>query len=163
VLPDTRPQSAPAPARANAKPIAVAVSFPGEHRDFVEHVVYALRNSGVKRDEVFYDRFREAEMSRPNLDLYLLDIYAKQSELVVVFLGGDYARKEWCRGLEWRAVRELIKTMNEHMVMPVRLDEAEVPGLLSIDGYTSAANRDPEQIASLIMQRLKANRKREEA
>ena len=38
--------------------------------------------------EVFYDRFHEAELARPNLDVYLQEIYHDRSRLVVVFLAG---------------------------------------------------------------------------
>jgi len=75
----------------------------------------------------------------------------------VVFLSEDYDKKEW-PGLEWRAVRELIKTKAGYAVMPVRFDDTHIPGLLSIDGYISTKRREPEQIADLILERLRANR-----
>jgi hypothetical protein len=41
---------------------------------------------------------------------------------VVVVLCADYERKEWC-GLEWRAVRDLIKRRQEQRVMLLLADE----------------------------------------
>lgn len=41
--------------------------------------------------------------------------------------------------------------------MLVRLDDAEVSGIFSIDGYVSAAGRTPEDVAVLIKDRLEAN------
>lgn len=157
VLPDTQ-QARPGPAKTGSKRFAVAFSYAGEQRDYVKQVVYATREVGnLARSNVFYDRFYQSELSRPDLDVYLLDIYGKQSELLVVFLSAKYEEKQWT-GLESRVVRQLIKTKDSHAVMLVRFDETDIPGLLSIDGYIDARNRDPEQIADLIIERLQKNR-----
>jgi hypothetical protein len=154
-------QVAPAPAKAGGKRFAVAFSFQGTHRDYVKRVAYTVRrNSTLNRDEIFYDEFHPAELSRPNLDAYLLDVYGEQSELVVVFLGTGYDTNEWTGGVEWRAVRELIKKIEGERVMPVRFDSAPIEGLLSIDGYLSAERREPEEVADLILDRLQVNRRR---
>lgn len=76
----------------------VALSFPGERRPFVAAVADNLKLT-LGNDAVFYDSDYVAELARPNLDLLLQRIYHDNSDLIVVFLGGDYAAKEWC-GLE---------------------------------------------------------------
>ena len=120
----------------------------------------ALREVGtLARRSIFYHKNFEAELSRPDLDIYLQDIYGKQSELVVVFLSANYEKKQWT-GLEWRALRELIKQREGYAVMPIRFDETHIPGQFSTDGYSSAAGRDPEEIADLILDRLLLNRER---
>jgi hypothetical protein len=156
------PQVAPAPANTSGKRFAVAFSFQGIHRDYVKRVAYAVRRNStdLDRGQIFYDQFHPAELSRPNLDVYLLDVYGKQSELVVVFLGAGYDTNEWCGGVEWRAIRELIKKGEGGLVMPVRFDSAPIEGLLSIDGYLSAERREPEEVADLVLERLQLNRGR---
>ena len=130
----------------------IALSFPGEHRSFVEQVASKLAHE-VGRYQVLYDRYYEAEFARPDLDTYLQRLYHDESELIAVFLCADYERKEWC-GLEWRAVRDLIKKRKASTVMPLRFDNTEIPGLFSIDGYVWIDKRTPEQIADLILQRM---------
>jgi hypothetical protein len=156
----------PAPA-PRAKRFSVALSFSGLDRKYVEKVLARLRES-LDRSEVFYDRYYPHETIRPNLDSYLLDIYNKQSELVVVFLSAAYDKADWC-GLEWRAVRDLIKTRADYAVMPIRLDDTPIEGLLSIDGYYQARGkdaqgkdfeRDPELVGDLIVARLALNREK---
>lgn len=49
---------------------------------------------------MLYDRYHEAEFARPDLDVYLPNLYATESELIVIFLCPDYAKKRWCK-LEW--------------------------------------------------------------
>lgn len=142
--------------RPTAKPpkrFRVALSFPGEHRDFVAQVAVSLAEN-LGRTAVLYDAWYEAEFARPNLDTYLQAIYHDESDLIAVFLCADYARKDWC-GLEWRALRDLIKGRRGESVMPLRLDDTEITGLFSIDGYCWIGNRSPAQIAGLILERLR--------
>ena len=89
------------------KRFEIALSFPGEYRDFVKAVADKLSGE-VGRERVFYDAYYEAELARPNMDTYLQKLYHDQTELIVVFLCAEYEQKEWC-GLEWRAVRDLLR------------------------------------------------------
>jgi len=151
--PETGTKAVPTDSRRTSeRRFAVALSFPGEHRRFVARIAKAV-SARIGRDCVFYDKYYEAELSRPDLDEYLRSVYSDQSELLVVFFCRDYELKDWC-GVEWRVVRDLIKRKRGHEVMPIRLDDGEAGGFLSIDGYASAVGRQPEEIASLIIDRL---------
>src|SRR5215831_11403878 len=130
----------------------VALSFAGEHRSFVEGVADHLsRNLGQNR--VFYDRYYEAELARPNLDTYLTHIYREDADLIAIFLCANYAQKDWC-GLEWRVIRDVLKQKRDSEIMPFKFDDVIVEGLLSIDGYIDIAHRTPEEVAGLILQRI---------
>jgi hypothetical protein len=135
----------------------VALSFPGEHRQVVDKVAKALRE--VFREHLFYDLDHEAELAGPNLDLKLQRIYREDSDLVVVFVCGKYNEKEWC-GIEWRAVRDLMKAKKrpDEDVMFLKLDDGDVEGLLSIDGYIDIVKKKPQDIANLILRRWSASR-----
>jgi len=142
-------------AEREQKRFKVALSFPGERRQFVQEVAVALIMEFGK-DKVFYDKNFEAELARPDLDTYLQEIYHDNSELIVVFLCAQYDKKEWC-GLEWRAIRDLIKKRNASDVMPIRFDSTHIPGLFSIDGYVSVDDRRPKEIAARIIERYRFN------
>lgn len=138
---------------------AIALSFPGERRDFVERVASYLAGQ-VGRDRVLYDKYHEAEFAQPDLDVYLPNLYSTKSELIVIFLCAAYAKKRWCK-LEWRSIRQLISTSESQRIMFISFDEiGAVPelGILSGDGYASIGSRSPDEIAALILQRLEVNR-----
>ena len=136
----------------NAKRFQVALSFAGEHRNFVAGVAEQLsRNLGQNR--VFYDRYYEAELARPNLDTYLIDLYREHTGLIAIFLCSNYTQKEWC-GLEWRVVRDVLKSKRDSEIMTFKFDDVFIEGLLSIDGYIDIDNRTPEEVAYLILQRI---------
>jgi len=141
--------------RANRKSklrFEVALSFPGEARALVEQVAERL-SLKIGKDKVFYDKFYKAELARPNLDIYLHNIYHEQSKVIAIFLGADYERKEWC-GLEWRAIRDLIKKRRDESIMLFRLDDTDISGLFSIDGYIDTRDLSANEIAELIFKRI---------
>ena len=140
---------------ASTKRFKIALSFPGERREYVSRVAEELARR-LGQDHVFYDNNFMAELARPDLDSYLQEIYHDESELIVVFLCADYDRKEWC-GLEWRAIRDLIKKRQASDIMPFRFDRTEIEGLFSIDGYIDAGQHTPTEAAELILERYELN------
>lgn len=130
----------------------VAMSFPGERRQYVSATVAALRPQ-LPPDSIFYDHDYQAQLAKPNLDVVLQDIYRNKTDLVVIFLCAEYAEKQWC-GLEWRAIRDLIKHKRDDQIMFVRFDDTAVEGVHSLDGYVDAMACSPERLAEFILQRI---------
>jgi serine protease AprX len=149
---------APGMVAEGGKRFVFGISYPGTHRKLISDVVYKLRPTAkLKREQILFDLFHEAEFARPDLGKYLPRLYETQCELVVVFLGGDYRKSKWC-GLEWEVIREVIKRGGGDNIMPLRLDLEDIPGLQWTDGYMDVSDRDPEEIAAKILERLELNR-----
>jgi hypothetical protein len=136
----------------------VALSFPGEHRTFVEAVAARL-SAVLGKEHVLYDKYYEAEFARLNLNVYLPKLYRTQSELIVVFLCPEYEQKQWCK-LEWRHIGNLIATIDESRIMLLRYgyegDFSDL-GILPGDGTIDFKGRSPEDIADKIIERFKIN------
>ena len=132
----------------------VGLSFPGERREYVRSVAESLA-AALGRENVLYDKYLEAELARPDLDLYLGALYREDTELLVPFLCADYQQKKWC-GLEWRQIRDLRFQWGGDRIMPFRFDDASIPGILSIDGHVMVGDREPHEVAALILQRLRS-------
>jgi hypothetical protein len=130
----------------------LASPFPGEVRKRVAAIARHLADA-LGRNRLLYDKFHEAEFARPNLDVYLQSLYHNEVTLNVVFLCEAYARKEWC-GLEWRAIRDLIKRRRSE-IMFLRLDDGDVACVFSIDGYVDIRERGDDEASALIMERLR--------
>ncbi|URW75919.1 TIR domain-containing protein [Sphingomonas donggukensis] len=129
----------------------VALSFPGESRPYVQQVAAALERL-IGPDRYFYDHNYVAQLARPSLDTFLQAIYRDRSKLIVVFLGSDYERKEWC-GIEFRAIREVLNGRAAERIMYVRMDDGAVEGVLGHDGFVDARRFSPEQLARFIHER----------
>jgi hypothetical protein len=129
----------------------VALSFSGADRSYVSRVADKLIEV-LGRERVFYDANFKGELARPNLDTYLEDIYANQSNLCAVFLSASYADREWC-GIEWRVMRDILKQKKDEEIMYFKSDDTKIEGILSIDGYVDTRGEDPSAIADMILQR----------
>jgi replicative DNA helicase len=134
---------------------AVGFSYAGENRALVAPLAEELaRRCG--RERVLFDRFHEAELARPDLDVYLPRLYRDETELIVVLLSPDYPNKRWC-GLEWRWIRQLIVTHAQERIMLLRVgdpgDLSEL-GILSGDGYLDVSARAAAEISALILERM---------
>jgi hypothetical protein len=130
----------------------VALSFPGEARPLVERVAEELERR-IGPNAYFYDENYVSQLARPSLDTLLEDLYRNRAKLVVVFLSGDYQRKDWC-GIEFRAVRDILKGREHSRIMYVRVDDSPVEGVLGTDGYLDARRFPPAEIARFIEERV---------
>jgi hypothetical protein len=130
----------------------VALSFSGEYRDYVKQVANELERV-LGKDSYFFDENYKAQLAMPSMDLLLQNIYSKQSDLIVVFFGNSYQKKEWC-GIEFSAIRELILHKQKNRIMYIKMDEGKVAGILNIDGYIDARTTTSTEIASCIKERL---------
>lgn len=129
----------------------VGLSFPGEARKLVDQVARELE-ARIGPDAYFYDNNYVSQLARPSLDTLLQDIYLNRCKLIVVFIGDDYQRKDWC-GVEFRAIREILKVRDDQRIMFVRLDDGAVDGVFSTDGYVDARRFSPAEIARFIEER----------
>jgi hypothetical protein len=140
----------------SARRFRVALTFPGELRARVGRIATILA-SAIPKKQIFYDKWYEAELAKPNLDLHLQSIYGNDSDLLVVFLSEDYDKKDWPR-LEFRPIRDIIKRrQRDDDIMFIRAENAEVGGVFSIDGYISLNEKSDAEIAALIVERLQAS------
>lgn len=130
----------------------VALSFPGEIRDDVKKVADAVQKT-LGKGAIFYDNYFQAQLARPNLDPFLQNIYKDRAKLIVVCISKDYAKKEWC-GIEFRAVKEILKRKADKQIMYLRYDDAEIDGVLSIDGYIPMDQLTTEEVVPMILERV---------
>jgi hypothetical protein len=133
----------------------VALSYAGEDRPRVGPLAEALADTWG-RQRVLYDKFHDAEFARPNLDVYLPQLYRDQADLIVVVLSPDYPRKVWC-GLELRWIRQLILEGDAGRIMLLALgDPGDLSqlGILRGDGTLNIAALSPAATAARVNERL---------
>jgi hypothetical protein len=129
----------------------VALSFPGEIRPLVEEIALELERR-IGPNSYFYDNNYVSQLARPSIDVLLQDIYRNRSKLVVVFLSGDYQRKDWC-GVEFRAIKEIIMERDHKRIMFIRTDDGMVDGVFKTDGYVDAKRFSAAELAGFIHER----------
>ena len=143
---------------ANPRRFAIGLSFPGEHRDYVERIARALlpafggEEAGKAR--VFYDDWHKGKIIGYASNRKLEKIYAEDVDLVVPFYCQDYSKKNWC-GVELRAIEALLFDQQYDRVLPFRFDMVDIPSSFKTDIFLVVSSCPPEEIAQLILERYK--------
>lgn len=132
----------------------VAVSFAGESRDYVLSVVRGLDTDSVS---VFYDEDHKAEMWGENLVDFFTNLYQHRARYVVMFVSAAYAEKMWTN-LERQSAMARAITERGPYVLPVRLDDTALPGLLPTVAYLDARVEGTQGIIDAIHKKLGAER-----
>ncbi len=128
----------------------VALSFAGEDRDRAEDIACALEAHGVT---VFYDAFEKAELWGKDLPTFLADVYSNRARYCIMLLSQHYASKAYPTHERKAALARALSQQQEY-VLPVRLDDTEVPGILSTVGRLDAGEESVGEIVECVLQKL---------
>ena len=145
----TRARNAPSPALPDH--FEVALSFAGSDRHLADELAQHLASHSV---EVFYDNFFPEQLWGKDLVAFFDDVYRKRSKYCVMFVSAAYAEREWTN-LERRSAqaRALSEKGNDY-ILPIRVDDTDLPGLPPTVGYLSLATYSVEDIAGMLLHRL---------
>lgn len=125
----------------------VALSFAGEDRAIARELALYLKARDVL---VFYDDDAQAELLGEHLTEYLVELYRRRASYCVVLVSEHYVRKRWTRH-EWRAAQtRAFEEFDRAYILPIRLDETELPGLLPTMGYLSLTEKSLSTIGDAI-------------
>jgi len=129
----------------------VAISFAGEDRPIAQQLAESLRAKNVT---VFYDRFEQADLWGKNLYDHLSMIYKDSARYCVMLLSEHYARKSWTN-LERQNAQARAFEENREYILPIKIDDTEIPGLPSTIGYMDARSYSMDEIVSALMNKLR--------
>jgi hypothetical protein len=107
---------------------------------------------------VFYDAYEQASLWGKNLYPHLSDVYQHKAGYCVVFLSRFYRDKLWTKH-ELQSAQARAFSENREYILPVRLDDTEVPGILSTVGYIDMRNTTVENLFLLISEKLRDSRR----
>ena len=128
----------------------VALSFAGEDRQYAEALASLLKSD---KYSVFYDEYEQATLWGKNIYEHLSSIYKDKARYCVMFLSQHYAQKLWPnherRSAQARAFEE-----NQEYILPIRLDDTEIPGVLSTVGYLDLRSMSIEEIYKILVNKL---------
>jgi hypothetical protein len=128
----------------------VALSFAGEDREIVEKFAILLR---AKNIEVFYDEYEAADMWGKDLVDHLVNIYSRKARYCVMFISKHYPLKKWTKVERMAAQERAFRDANEY-ILPIRLDDTQVPGITETTGYRDLRQHSIESIVNLLEQKI---------
>lgn len=128
----------------------VALTFAGEDRAYVGEVAAILRSRGVL---VFYDEFVRAQMWGTDLYDFFDLVFQKQARFAVMFVSENYVGKEWPNH-ERKCAQARALVQSSPYILPVRLDDSELPGLRPTVAYEDGRLNSPSELAEVIIEKL---------
>jgi GTPase SAR1 family protein len=130
----------------------VVLSFAGEDRTYAEKLAKLLKERAIS---VFYDLYEQADLWGKDLYQHLQSVYRDKAQYCVIFLSQAYAQKLWTRHELKQAQARAFREHKEY-ILPVRIDNTEIPGINETIGYIDLNSTLVEEIAKLLVEKLSA-------
>lgn len=129
----------------------VALSFAGEDRSYVEKIYMLLKERQIR---VFYDNDKRSQLWGEDLPELLDQIYRKDTKFCIVFCSQNYPKKKWTilESKSYKAAQ--IETGRYDYILPLVMDDTEIPGILKTQGYLDARKLSPEEIVDAFIIKL---------
>ena len=128
----------------------VALSFAGEDRQHADALAELLGNKGYT---VFYDLYEQAQLWGKDLYTQLSAIYKDKARYCVMFLSEHYACKLWTNHERASAQARAFEEKEEY-ILPVRLDDTEIPGILRTLGYLDLRSGSIDKVYQALVEKL---------
>ena len=128
----------------------VALSFAGEDRKHAKELADLLKTNGYS---CFYDENELANLWGKNLYDYLSLVYKDRARYCVMFLSKHYERKLWTNHERQNAQARAFKENREY-ILPVRLDDTEIPGIPPTIGYLDLREISIEKVYEALDKKL---------
>lgn len=141
-LPTTNVQNRP---RTSNYPIDVAISYAGEDRVVAKRLTKALEATGLK---VFFDEFIPEKLFGAELFEKLADIFENKARFCMPILSVHYTAKVWTRH-ELRSAFARVLVSDDEYLLPVRLDDTDVPGIRGNTGYLDLRSTTIDRVVAI--------------
>ncbi|MFD4643519.1 toll/interleukin-1 receptor domain-containing protein [Lentzea sp. NPDC058436] len=132
----------------------VAPSFAEQDRDRVLPIVRRLEELGVA---VYYDDDQVVARWGTDLVEHIAETLTHKVRYVLMFASRNYVDRGLVRHQRRTAQARALVQQNEFL-LPIRIDDTEVPGLLPSIGYLDLRKHDNEVIAQSVVQKLAQHR-----
>jgi len=128
----------------------VALSFAHDDREHARHLAELLGTAGAR---VFFDENEQGFLLGKDLFVTLYEIYCERSRYCVMLVSHSYASRMWTIHERRAAQERTLRERGAEYILPVRIDDARLPGLPGTVGYISITD-GISQVARVIASKL---------
>jgi len=132
------------------KPSKSHFRFAATEWAYARELATAPRSAGVN---VFYHDFYTEKLWGKDLVVFFDDVYRKRSRFCAI-ISKEYAERMWTNHERRSAQARALEEKGNEYILPVRIDETELPGMPPATGYVSTAQYSIEQIAGMVIKKL---------
>lgn len=127
----------------------LVMSFAGEDRALAE----AIRNALSSKFRIFYDTDHQAPLWGKELYTHFYDIYCNKARYCLMIISAHYLGSRWASHERMAAQARAFQESREYII-PLRLDDTQVPGLSPTIGYIDLRDTPVERIVELLERKL---------
>jgi hypothetical protein len=128
----------------------VAISFAGTERAYAKQLAELIKDAGFS---VFYDDFFPEFLWGKNLYTTFDEIFRKRARYCVIFVSKEYQNRVWTiheiRSAQARALNE----KGGEYILPIKVDDTELDGLLPTIGYLPIST-GIDEIAAILIKKM---------
>ena len=130
----------------------IAISFANEERNIAYNLANQLHSKyGFK---VFYDDYEQAKLLGTDLERYLIDVFKSKARYCIILISKNYIESRWTN-LEWKSALDRISDEPElDYILPIRIDNTELNGLLSTVKFIHYQDISNEALAELVNKKV---------
>jgi TIR domain len=104
-------------------------------------------------------RYDVADGWGKNLYEYLAEVYGKKAHFCMLFVSASYATNPWTKH-ELRSAQERAFLQNREYILPVLLDDTELPGMAKTDAYLDLRRITAEEVADAVAKKRECSPRR---
>jgi len=130
----------------------VAVSFAGTERTHAERLASLVKDAGFR---VFYDNFYPEQLWGKDLVVFFDEIYRKRSKFCVIFVSQEYLSRMFTNHERKSAQARAIQEKGNEYILPIKVDDTDLPGLQPTIGYLWLKEYGIGRIADILVKKLK--------
>lgn len=135
----------------------VAITVARPDRKHAKQLAERLRKAGV---EVFYDELYPEHLWGQNLIDTFDEIFRLRATFCVMFISKEYALREWTNHERKSALARALKEKGSSYILPIRIDDTDLPGLPPTVSYMSLNEYTIEQIGDFLIKKVRAAKRR---
>lgn len=134
-----------------------AISYAGPDRSIATKIADLLSKSGAR---VFLDILYRAELLGKRLDHEFEWIFGPGTKYVVPIVSKSYVDRPWPQH-EWSVATKEAQKRSEEFILPIRLDDSLLTGLVSQVAYLDLSTCPIDEAAKILVEKLTGPRREE--
>lgn len=127
-----------------------ALSYASEDRHYVDDIARILKENHVR---IYYYPDQQIRSWGTNILTRLNDVYGRKSRYCIIFISEHYRDKKWTSQELYSALEREMYSKNAY-ILPVKIDDTEIPGIKSTTGYMDLREMTTSELAWTIIRKL---------
>ena len=128
----------------------VALSFAAEDRTVAEEFANLLRTKNIK---VLSDEYQAVELGGSDFVTHIAELYRTKARFCVMLISVHYPLKKWTKTERTAARNHALRDAEEY-ILPVQVDDTELPGIKQAQIYRDLRQHSIEGIVDFLEQKL---------